>query len=117
MANREVLPADCPLPPNEKNVINNTAFDGEMPCFGCPSRYGCPARIDLELATALKLMEEKAPPTRTCRRCGGFITEWSVRGNFRNFECSGTIKPENQWSDPIPCHWRLSELGDKLYLT
>jgi hypothetical protein len=110
MANREVLPRNCPLPENDKTVINNTAFDEEMPCFGCPRRSGCLARLDLDFATALILMAEKAPPTRTCRRCNGFITEWRVSGSFRNFTCLNV-------EAGFPCGWNLSELGDQNYLT
>lgn len=107
---REVLPRDCPLPENDKRVVCNTAFPEEMPCFGCTRRSGCPARVDLDLATALTLMAEKAPPTRTCRRCHGFITEWKVSGGFRNFTCTNN-------SDGWPCGWTLSELGNQNYLT
>ena len=106
------IPLLCPLPFNDKVVVRNTAYDGEIPCYGCPKKKGCKARVDREMSAALILMREKPPETRKCRRCGDAVIPWVVSGTFRIFTCGGFLKNDDGSSTEIPCGWTISELGE-----
>lgn len=77
-------PAECRLGARERAVVDGTHRDGEVPCFGCPSREGCAAREDDSLRTAAEVMGVgladlvlRGGLYRKCE-CGAFMREWRV---------------------------------------
>ena len=105
-----ILPVECLLNYFEQEVVRQSFHDGELPCFGCFKRKGCPARLDLGIVVAHKLMEveEPLPSALRCPRCKDGMIEWEVSGSYRRWACGGSLKDEFGTTG-IPCNWTLSE--------
>lgn len=97
----EALPLECPLDWRGKEIVRKTILPNETPCMGCFLRSGCPARVDLSLRTALRLMDEPVPTYMTCARCKSKMTEWRISGQSRVWACS-------KLDYGVPCGWTLA---------
>lgn len=97
------LPPECLLGWWEKEIVRKTILPNETPCMGCFRRTGCPARVDLSLRTALRLMEEPVPSYMKCARCKSEMVEWKISTQSRVWVCSGKLEGSD-----IPCRWTMA---------
>lgn len=109
-----IIPSECVLTGDERDIVYNTLVPGEFPCIGCFKSKDCSVGAIYGFATAQALGADIQPEEIKCPRCGSLVTQWSIRGQFRIWKCNGKVDvllSDQKTQTNMMCGWAKSELG------
>lgn len=105
-----ILPCECILSGQERDIVYNTLIPNEFPCLGCFKSKECPIGPAQGFAMAQALGADITPDALKCGRCGAPIIEWTIRGTFRVWKCRAAVGSDAHHPG-FYCNWEKSELG------
>jgi len=109
-----IIPSECVLTGDERDIIYNTLAPGEFPCIGCFKASDCPVGATQGFALAQALGADIKPEGIKCPRCGNpAVTDWTIRGKFRVWRCGAKVLGDTLLGEKraFYCNWEKSELG------